>query len=291
MKTKRVNNDFHRLDVKLPIAVYEQVSEIAVNSFDAKIHHISNKPEITPTLIYLLELGIESFSNGNELSKKPNTDKYTDTIPITDNEVKELIKNALMPMHERLNDLVTVQSKIKELSEIVYRLTNTDKHTDNIYGHNLKNTIDIDSDTIIDTDSSLIASDNNLTNKNISIQSYISDNISDTKKNDITEKSTLSESPIMPLNEDLGVNVANEENKAINSDIQLVETEKDTSAVGSLTDAIDNVILPELAKDTPKSEIAKLLQGKYRASVTGDSTYWRTSLVNRAIDTRNKGKA
>ena len=186
MKTKRVNDEFHRLDVKLPMGVYEQVSEIAVNSFDAKIHHISNKPEITPTLLYLLELGIESFSNGNELSKKPNTDNYTDTIPITDNEVKELIKNALIPMHERLNDLVTVQSQVDELKTILYRLTNTDNKPikpDNVavaMSEDLTNTLAVE----------LINNTDNLT-----------DNDTDTIKEDITEYITLSESPNLLINE------------------------------------------------------------------------------------------
>lgn len=165
MKTKRVNEEFHRLDVKLPLAVYEQISDIAVKSFDAKIHHISNKPEITPTLLYLLELGIESFTNGNELVKKSNTDN----IPINDNRIKELIKDELIP----------VQSKLDELSELVYRLTNTDKLTD---------TLEIE-----------------LNN--------------DTDKEDITESNALSELPTLPLNEDLPHNIPENETVLINDDV------------------------------------------------------------------------
>jgi len=120
MTTKRANNEFHRLDVKLPIDVYEQISKIAVNSFSARIHHISGKPEITQTLIYLLELGIQSFLDGNELIKKYDTDKYTDTIPITEKGVKQLIKEELVPIQSRLN----------ELSEVIHRLTYTEKDTD-----------------------------------------------------------------------------------------------------------------------------------------------------------------
>lgn len=120
MATKRVNNEFHRLDIKLPIDVYKQISKIAVNSFSARIHHISGKPEITQTLIYLLELGIQSFLDGNELIKKYDTDKYTDTIPITEKGVKQLIKEELVPIQSRLN----------ELSKVIHRLTYTDNNTD-----------------------------------------------------------------------------------------------------------------------------------------------------------------
>ncbi|WP_342597291.1 hypothetical protein VKI21_00980 [Cyanobacterium aponinum UTEX 3222] len=122
MATKRVNNEFHRLDVKLPIDVYEQISKIAVNSFSARIHHISGKPEITQTLLYLLELGIQSFLDGNELIKKYDTDKYTDTIPITEKGVKQLIKDELIP----------IQSKLDELSEVIHRLTYTESNTDGL---------------------------------------------------------------------------------------------------------------------------------------------------------------
>lgn len=116
------------------------------------------------------------------------------------------------------------------------------------------------------------------TNDNIA---DISDNVPDTKKDDITAGSALSESPILPLNEDLGDKVSDDKNKVSESDI--VE-------IGTLKDAIDNVILPELAKGTKPSDIAKLLQGKYLASVNGTSVNWQTSVVDRAIDSRNKGK-
>ncbi|WP_330205124.1 hypothetical protein [Cyanobacterium sp. Dongsha4] len=122
MTAKRVNNDFHRLDIKLPIDVYEQISKIAANSFSARIHHISGKPEITQTLLYLLELGIQSFLDGNELIKKYDTDKYADTIPITEKGVKQLIKDELIP----------IQSKLDELSEVVHRLIYTDSNTDTL---------------------------------------------------------------------------------------------------------------------------------------------------------------
>jgi hypothetical protein len=238
MKTKRVNNDFHRLDVKLPIAVYEQVSEIAVNSFDAKVHHISNKPEITPTLLYLLELGIESFTNGNELSKKPNTDNYTDTIPINNDEVKKLIKNALTPILQRFEDLVTLQTQVEEIKTAIYRLTKTDNKpikpdnvavaiiedlTDNDTD-NLTDTLAVelinDTDTLTDNDTDTIKEDVNTS----PIQSI--EPTKDTKKEDITENSNLSESPILPLNEDLGMILPDEDLTANNSDIQVMDTKK-----------------------------------------------------------------
>jgi hypothetical protein len=283
MNTKRVNNEFHRLDVKLPIDVYNQVSEIAVNSFGAKIHHISSKPEITPTLIYLLEMGIQAFS---EPIKKYDTDNDTDNIPITDNWVKELIKDELIP----------IQSKLNELSELVYRLTYTDNKpigveniavamTERILGNITDTNTDKLTDTLeVDTDKD---TDSYTDNELIEVGS-LTDNLTD---ND-TDKLPLSECPILPLNEDLRVNIPKVEISPNNNDIQLIETEKDISSIGSLTDAIDNVILPELAKGNDNhSAIARMLYGKYYASNKGNSTNWQGSLVQRAIDSRNEGKA
>jgi hypothetical protein len=65
-----------------------------------------------------------------------------------------------------------------------------------------------------------------------------------------------------------------------------MDTEKDILGIGTLTQAIDNVILPELAKGTKETEIAKLLQGRYKASATGNSTNWQSSVVDRAIKSR-----
>jgi len=170
MNTKRVNDEFHRLDVKLPIELYEQISTIAVNSFSARVHHISGKPEITPTLIYLLELGVQSFTSGNELIKKYDTDKYTDTIPITERGVKTLIKDELIP----------IQSKLDELSEIVYRLTNTDTNTDSL---------------------------------SIAVTDRILDNLTDNNTDKLTDKIDHSESLNLPSKEDEGVIIPETEDK------------------------------------------------------------------------------
>jgi len=178
------------MDVKLPIELYTQISEIAISSFDAKIHHISKKPEITPTLIYLLQLGIESFTSGNELVKKPNTDNHTDTIPITENRVRELIENELIP----------VQSKLDELSEIIYRLTYTDTDTDSL--------------SIAVTERIL----DNLTDNNTDKLTDSLEVDTDNKTDNDTDKIAPSESPNLPLNEDSPQIVPIAENKPLNEE-------------------------------------------------------------------------
>ena len=116
MKTKRVNDEFHRLDVKLPTDIYGKISDIAVNNFDARVHHISRKPEISSTLIYLLQLGIQSFTEGKEVNKC-DTDINTDTILITIEQVKEMIDDA-------------IANHVLESHALVKTINNTDINTD-----------------------------------------------------------------------------------------------------------------------------------------------------------------
>jgi len=166
----------------------------------------------------------------------------------------------------------------------------------------------------IEDDSKVIAFDTNITNNELESNDSIellNDSLSiqskeDTNQEDITENITLSELPTMPVNESEGVNIPSTENEQLESDIvssddELVNSEsavtenEDTAncdtKIGSLTDAIDNVILPCIAKKMKSSEIAKLLQGKYRASVNGTSVNWQGSVVDRAIQQRKKEKA
>lgn len=170
------------------------------------------------------------------------------------------------------NDDEDKHSLSMQIAVINERLSKVEQlfNADNIYVHNLHNTFD--------TDSSVIASDS----LSSLIQSDIKTDIeTDTDKEDITENITLLECDILPLNEDLGNKVSDDDNKV---------TEDDKPQIGTLKEALDNVILPELAKGTKTSDIAKLLKGKYLASVSGTSVNWQTSVVDRAIDSRNKGK-
>lgn len=273
MTTKRINDKYHRQDIKIPVSLYNQICDIATNEFKARVHHISNKPEISSTLLYLVELGIESLNNGNELIKKPNTDNYTDMIPITDNEVKELIKNALTPMHERLNDLVTIQSQVDKLSELIYRLTNTD--TKPIDTDKLDNSTDNDTDKLTDNDKLSVAITEkleNITDNNIDI---LGDD-TDTIKEDITENNTLSESPILPLNEDSPVIVPDEEKKADNSDIPEIGIK-----IKSFEDAVIEIKRLRKQRNGIRA-IAKELTGKY-ATKQG-KTNWSDTQVRRILN-------
>ena len=42
-----------RVDIRIPNHLYNQIQSIAIAHFNAKIHHRSNKPEVTPTILGL----------------------------------------------------------------------------------------------------------------------------------------------------------------------------------------------------------------------------------------------
>ena len=71
-----------RVDVRIPNELYNQIQAIATNHFHAKIHHRSNKPEITPTIIELIKIGIAHLE-----STLPATDETEEL------ELKEQIKD------------------------------------------------------------------------------------------------------------------------------------------------------------------------------------------------------
>ncbi|MDJ0899059.1 MAG: formylglycine-generating enzyme family protein [Xenococcus sp. MO_188.B8] len=50
-------------EYRLPYQLYEQISAIALEHFHAKTHHRSGKPEVSPTILQLIEIGIAQFES------------------------------------------------------------------------------------------------------------------------------------------------------------------------------------------------------------------------------------
>ena len=51
-----------RIDLRLPNDLLETIQNLAADRFNAPIHHMSGKPEITPVIIHLIRLGINALS-------------------------------------------------------------------------------------------------------------------------------------------------------------------------------------------------------------------------------------
>lgn len=71
-----------RIDLRVPNELLEEIQQIALTRFNAPIHHISGKPEMTPTIIQLIQYGIKylnSYPDINPDSIPLNPDNLPDT--------------------------------------------------------------------------------------------------------------------------------------------------------------------------------------------------------------------
>lgn len=67
-----------KIDLKISEDLLERVRTVAVNRFDARIHHISKKPEVTYTINKLIQIGLDALESGyqdnNQVTIPPNPD-------------------------------------------------------------------------------------------------------------------------------------------------------------------------------------------------------------------------
>ena len=66
----RRTDDITRVDIRIPNELYDEISAIAINHFNAKIHHRSNKPEITPTILELIRIGIAHLDTTEDVEDR-----------------------------------------------------------------------------------------------------------------------------------------------------------------------------------------------------------------------------
>lgn len=83
-----------RVDIRIPNHLYSQIQEIATNHFNAKIHHRSKKPEITPTILELIQIGIAHIESN---------------LPVADEKVTDNLKRQIKQLDMRLSE---VESKL-----------------------------------------------------------------------------------------------------------------------------------------------------------------------------------
>ncbi|MGL6342429.1 MAG: hypothetical protein ACRC80_25210, partial [Waterburya sp.] len=69
-----------RVDIRLPNHLYSQIQSIAINHFNAKIHHRSNKPEVSPTILELIQIGIAHIESNLPVSEEVSEGKVADDL-------------------------------------------------------------------------------------------------------------------------------------------------------------------------------------------------------------------
>ena len=79
-----------RVDIRIPNHLYNQIQSIALAHYNAKIHHRSNKPEVTPTILELIQIGIAHIESNLPVADESVTDELKKQISDLDTRLKEL---------------------------------------------------------------------------------------------------------------------------------------------------------------------------------------------------------
>ena len=88
-----------RVDIRIPNHLYSQIQSIAIAHFNAKIHHRSNKPELTPTILELIQIGIAHIESN---------------LPVADESVTNELKKQIGDLDTRLKE---VEGKLSEIQD------------------------------------------------------------------------------------------------------------------------------------------------------------------------------
>jgi hypothetical protein len=86
-----------KVDLRIDDDLLETVRNIALKRFNAKVHHISHKPEVTGAINQLIRYGIEYLDKGYQDSDKVNPIVYPDNIV-----TKEALDNAIAEVKNEL---------------------------------------------------------------------------------------------------------------------------------------------------------------------------------------------
>ncbi len=69
-----------RVDIRIPNHLYGQIQSIAVEHFNAKIHHRSKKPEVTPTILELIQIGIAHLESDLPVAEEVSEGKVVEDL-------------------------------------------------------------------------------------------------------------------------------------------------------------------------------------------------------------------
>jgi hypothetical protein len=88
-----------KVDLRIDESLLETVREIALSRFNAKIHHISHKPEVTETINQLIRYGIEYLDKGYQDTNRDNSIVYPDNLV-----TKETLDSAIAELQTRFEN-------------------------------------------------------------------------------------------------------------------------------------------------------------------------------------------
>lgn len=105
-----------RVDLRIPNHLYSQIQSIATKHFNAKIHHRSNKPEVTPTILELIQIGIAHIESNLPVADEVNQRKVAEA-----NDLKRQIQELdarLSKVESKLQGVESNNVELKVVSQV-----------------------------------------------------------------------------------------------------------------------------------------------------------------------------
>lgn len=110
-----MNRDKIMADTKIDLRISEdlltKVRKVAVERFDARIHHISKQPEVTYALNKLVQIGIEALESGYYQENNRGIQPAPDIEAV----VREQIEQALSGLSAKVESLEGELAEVKKL--------------------------------------------------------------------------------------------------------------------------------------------------------------------------------
>ena len=129
--------DPNKVDLRLDPGLREKIDQLAVERFEARIHHITGKPEITSTINRLIRYGIEYLDKSYLDSSQEREGRYPDNLvtieefeaiaakvkKLTDAEIDWQARTAMMRENTKLeNQVMALQESLESLKSEVLTL-------------------------------------------------------------------------------------------------------------------------------------------------------------------------
>ena len=109
-----------RVDLRLPKEVYEQIQAIAVSRYRAKIHHRSGRPEVSPTILQLIKMGITQVeAELSDSTDTVSTEELIEQIEALDSRLTAMENSVMMTVTESVAETEGEGLNDLELGELL----------------------------------------------------------------------------------------------------------------------------------------------------------------------------